>query len=97
MAVRATEGLVDAITVAVGLLIVAGKFWWRWSNRRRSTFALCVADLLNGAVVTPFLLMVGAVFSTTLLDYLRTTSPLMISLAGAIGLFFVLSELYRTR
>ena len=89
----ALDGVVDSATVAVGLLAALGKVWWRYTKGIANSLTAVGADFLNGTVVTPFCLMIGAVFSTTILQYLRSTSPVSTSIAGAIGLFFVISEL----
>jgi hypothetical protein len=87
------DGVVDGFTVGVGFVAAFSKVAWRWHKGTENSFSKLVVDFLNGTVVTPFLLMVGAVFNGTILDYLRTASPVSISIAGSIGLFFVLAEL----
>jgi hypothetical protein len=87
------DWLIDALTVGVGLLVSLGKAGWRLSKGIATTIPVACADLLNGAVIVPFFLMIGAVFSNVILTYLRTTSPVSTAIAGAIGLFFVVGEL----
>ena len=87
------DGIVDSFTVGVGFIAAFGKVAWRWHHKIENSFSKLVVDFLNGTVVTPFLLMVGAVFNGTILDYLRSAGPVSISIAGSIGLFFVLAEL----
>jgi hypothetical protein len=89
------EGLVDSITIALAFVIVVGKLLTRWKLDKRpfATVGMCTVDLLNGAVVLPFMLMVGAVFSSVIYDYLKSASAGTTALAGGIGLFFVLGEL----
>jgi hypothetical protein len=89
------DGLVDALTIGVGLAVVFVKVGIRWRLGSPQTFSMSVIDFLNGTVITPFFLMLGAVFWQPFLDYLRTTSPVSIAIAGGIGLFFVLAELKR--
>ncbi len=89
----AIEGLVDALTIGVGLAAVFVKVGIRWKWGSQQTFSMAVIDFLNGTVITPFFLMLGSVFWQPFLDYLRTTSPVSIAIAGGIGLFFVLAEL----
>jgi hypothetical protein len=86
-------GLVDAVTVGIGFLIVGGKALARWYTSSPMTLGSAATDLLNGTVVTPFTLMVGAVFSNSILEYLRSTSPVSTAIAGGIGLFFAFSEI----
>ena len=87
------EGAVDAATVAVGIIVTLGKAAWRTRAGMTPTFSVITTDFLNATVITPFMLMIGAVFSTGILQYLRTASPVSTAIAGAIGLLFVLSEL----
>ncbi|HEV7880529.1 hypothetical protein [Bradyrhizobium sp.] len=87
------DGIVDAVTVGVGFVAAFLKAGWRWNTHAENSFSKLVVDFLNGTVVTPFLLMAGAVFNDTILSYLRSASPVSISIAGSIGLFFVLAEL----
>jgi hypothetical protein len=87
------EGLVEAVTVGVAFFVVIIKFGIRKMIQKQSTLPMCGVDLLHGTVVTPFLLMIGAVFWTPFHEYLRTTSPVTTAIAGGIGLFFVLFEL----
>lgn len=89
-------GAVDAATIGCGLAIVLGKVGLRLFNGGRPSVATCGVDFLNGTVVVPFGLMLGSVFSTTVHQSLQQSSPLMISVAGGIGLFFVLGELSRS-
>jgi hypothetical protein len=87
------DGLVDAATVGVGISITILKALWRAYSGGPISFSGLGTDFLNGTVVTPFLLMIGAVFSNVLLEYLRTASPVSTAIAGAIGLLFVSNEL----
>lgn len=94
-------GLVDAATIACGLLIVVVKILLRWRFVKGLAVSVpaCGIDFLNGSVVVPFCLMLGSpfapMFSPTVVIYLKSGSPAMTALAGGIGLFFVLGELCR--
>ena len=87
------EGLVDAVTIAVGIVVTALKAVWRTLDGRPPTFSAIGTDFLNATVLVPFLLMIGAVFSNALLQYLRSASPVTTAIAGGIGLLFVVNEL----
>jgi hypothetical protein len=52
-----------------------------------------ITDCVGDGYPSPFVLMAGAVFNDTILSYLRSASPVSISIAGSIGLFFVLAKL----
>lgn len=86
--------IADGVVVAVAIAIMLGKMLWRWRTQRVNTVHACGADLLNGAVVVPFFLMVIDVFN--FLDVTLRPSALAIALAGVIGLIFVVGELSRT-
>lgn len=94
-------GAIDAATIAFGLFIVIAKIGLRWACGRKpaASVGACGVDFLNGAVVVPFGLMLSSIFapifSPTVVAYFKSGSPVMSSLAGGIGLFFVLGELFR--
>lgn len=94
-------GVVDAATIGLGLLIVLGKIGLRWRFKKPPAMSVpvCGVDFLNGTVVVPFALMLVSAFSPLLpaavVAYLRSGSPVMTSIAGGIGLFFVIGELSR--
>ena len=87
------DGLVDSATVAIGAAVAILKSGWRIYSRAPHSFTVFGVDFLNGTVITPFALMVAAVFSATALHYLRSTSPVSTSIAGVIGLIFIANEL----
>jgi hypothetical protein len=89
------DGAVDAATIGVGIVITTAKAAWRTKSGKPPGFSAAATDFLNATAVTPFLLMLGAVFSHTLLAYLRSASPVSTAIAGAIGLLFVCSELMK--
>jgi hypothetical protein len=51
-----------------------------------------VIDFLNGATLVPFLLLVGSVMSSELLQE-ALKAKLSIGLAGAVGVLFIAGEL----
>lgn len=52
-----------------------------------------VTDVLSGASILPFLLMIGAVFSSDVLKQALNTNKLYMAIGGIIGLFAVVAEL----
>lgn len=54
-----------------------------------------ISDLLSGASVMPFLLMIGAVVSSDLLAQALQTNKLYMAIGGIIGLFAVFAELLK--
>lgn len=94
-------GLVDAATIALGLLIVVTKigFRWKWKKSPAISVPACGVDFLNGTVVVPFGLMLASAFAPMfgqkVVAYLKSGSPVMTAIAGGIGLFFVIGELCR--
>jgi hypothetical protein len=91
--------LIDAITLSTGFLAVVAKFGWRYFTRQKPfiTARTAVIDFLNGSVIFPFVLLLTAVFSTEIKELLLQASPVTLSLAGGIGLMFVLGELIEPR
>lgn len=88
------DGTVDAATVGVGIAVALSKTAWRYLRKSGEiSLSQMGTDFLNGTVIPPFVLMIGAVFSMRALEYQRTASPVSMSIAGAIGLLFVLNEL----
>ena len=90
-------GAAEAATIGLALVIVVLKIVLRWYRKITPIMRVdrCTIDLLNGGVVFPFLMMIGAVFSTPVFEYLKAASPGTTALAGGVGLFFVLGELSR--
>lgn len=81
-------------TIAVAVL----SCFIRPIRRRIKKFDQCfsydkmVIDFLNGTVLVPFALLVGAIFSKTLLEEAMKSSKLFLAIGGIIGLFFVIRE-----
>lgn len=81
----------DGITVGVAglcVLVRCGQSWWKKTPINSS---ILVTALFNGASLFPFVLMVGAAYSAPMLD-MAASSKLSISIAGVVGLLFVLGE-----
>lgn len=49
-----------------------------------------MVDFLNGTVIIPFLLLVGAVFSKFMLEEALRSGKMFLGIGGVIGLLFVL-------
>lgn len=58
------------------------------------TFQETALDFLNGTVVVPFLLLIGAVFSKDLLRAVLDTNKLFLAVGGFIGLVFVVRDYF---
>jgi hypothetical protein len=93
-----SPSLIDFLTIAVGLAAVLFKVIWRWRMRQRPIITVATAgrDFLNGCVIVPFAMLLGAPFSSALRDALLFASPVSLAIAGMIGLTFVIGELVRT-
>jgi uncharacterized membrane protein len=56
------------------------------------TYRDMVVDFLNGTIIVPFFLLVGAAFSSTLLEEALKTNKLFLAVGGVIALLFVFKE-----
>lgn len=54
-----------------------------------------VVDFLNGTVIVPFALLVGATFSKVMLEEALNSNKLFLTIGGVIGLMFVFREYFR--
>lgn len=88
---------VDMASAAVGMLLCLVRpcrRWWRgtkpYFNRNR-----LINDVLNGAMVVPFGVMMTAVFSQSLTTLLIGSAKFTLFLGGAVGLTFVIGELFK--
>jgi hypothetical protein len=84
----------DQVTFLVAVIVVALKMAVR--ARRKTDWLVANKlgkDFLNGALIVPFGVMIGELFSSQLFHLMTETSPLAVALAGAIGLFFIFDEL----
>lgn len=67
----------------------------RWIKKRQPYFesrSLSV-DFLNGATVPTFMLLIGSVVSSKILDETIKSAKLSLGLAGFLGLVFILREI----
>jgi hypothetical protein len=65
------------------------------ANPSRWTQAEFIADVLNGASLVPFILLIGCVLSSELLKTALETSKVFMGIGGLIGFVFVAGEIYR--
>ena len=84
----------NQVTFGVAAALVVLKILLRLMFRAKpcATAGLCIEDFLNGCLLVPFGSIGLSVFSQ---EFLKRTEDgiLMISIAGAIGLFFVLDKI----
>jgi hypothetical protein len=86
--------VVDIVTLCVGTVAVFVRPVRRgWKGLKPAfTRRACVVDFLNGATLVPFLLLIGSVISSELLQE-ALKAKLSMGLAGGVGVFFILGEL----
>jgi hypothetical protein len=84
----------DSITLAIAILGAALVVLIRYMRgiRPAVTRRRLMNDFLNASVIYPFLLLVSAVVNPNVFNYLKE-SRLVVSLAGGVGLIFVVGEL----
>lgn len=89
-------GIADMATIAVGVLVTFFRPTRRLVNGKRplTTRQEAVTDFLNGATLVPFVLLIGAVFSSSLLKALVESSKPTLAVGGVVGLIFVIGELF---
>jgi uncharacterized membrane protein YdcZ (DUF606 family) len=63
-------------------------------NRMHIDRSMLMSDFLTGASLVPFILMVGAAVSPTLLSLIFETNRVFIALGGLIGLILVAGEIW---
>ncbi|MBT9538310.1 hypothetical protein [Thiobacillus sp.] len=87
--------IVDIVTVMMALLIAVARLIWKKAINPEAPFDPkdSVMDFLNGALVVPFLLLFGSVFSDRLLAALLETNKLILGLVGVAGFFVLIREL----
>jgi len=89
--------VVDMASAAVGMGLSLIRPWRRWRTRSKPCFNRnkFINDVLNGAMVVPFGFMVASVFSQSLMGMLISSAKFTMFLGGAVGLTFVLGELFK--
>lgn len=88
---------VDSVTIFVALVAVGLLAIIRYCRGNLPVFSRrrVITDFLHGSVIYPFCLLVVSVPDREIFNYLKE-SRLVVGLAGAVGIFFVLGELIAT-
>lgn len=91
--------VVDMASIAMGLLLGAVRPYRRWRSNVMPFFKRdkLINDILNGTMVVPFGLMLLSPFSQGINDLLMQSAKVTVSLGGAVGLTFVVAELFRNK
>ena len=92
-----TATSVDGWTIAVGIFVAGTNIPIRHFRGHRPILSKgrCVTDLLNGITLVPFAMMVGAVFSKAVLNDLIQSNMVLMAVAGAIGMIFIIGEILK--
>jgi hypothetical protein len=93
--------LVDMCSIGAAIVAPSVKpirvAYHRWRGENVPQFKIdrnqIVIDVLNGASLVPFVLLVGCVLSTDLLKSALETSRVFMGIGGLIGIIFVTAEL----
>ena len=95
MPINFDGNLVDVATIAVGVIAAFVKPTIRLFKRAPPCFVFkdFAADLLNGALAVPFLVLIGAAVSTEILTEAMKSGKVSMALGGLLGLAFVFKEL----
>ena len=88
--------LVDVATIVVGILATLIKPAIRLFKGTGPYFVFkdFAADLLNGALAVPFLVLIGGALSTEILAEALKSGKVPMALGGLLGLAFVFKELF---
>lgn len=89
---------VDMLTIAVGVASVIIFPIRQWIAKRKPCFnrERAIIDMLNGAMLVPFGMMIGSVFSNTIMDEIIHSTKITLAISGVVGLIFVLGELFKS-
>jgi hypothetical protein len=84
-------------SVGIGLLLSLVRPFRRWRIGRHPFFKRdrLINDVLNGAMIVPFGVMVFSIFMPDLSNSLAQSAKVTMSLGGAVGLAFVIAELFK--
>jgi uncharacterized membrane protein YdcZ (DUF606 family) len=87
---------IDMATIVIAILTCFLRPARRLMKKTSPCFSYdkLVVDFLNGTVLVPFFLMVGAIFSKSILDEAVKSNKLFMAIGGVIGLFFVFREYF---
>jgi hypothetical protein len=85
----------DAVSISLALLVLIARIIWRKRLGLDPVFDVksAIADFLTAAALVPFLLMIGASFNEQFFQQLVASAKGSISIAGGVGLIFLLREL----
>jgi hypothetical protein len=86
---------VDGSSLGVAILSGASKPFRHWLNSttRDTETRKVIIDVLSGASLVPFLLMIGAVVSSDILTVALETNKLFMALGGIAGLLLTIAEI----
>lgn len=89
---------VDIWTLGIAFVVMMIRPVRRMCTGRKPYFTRLAAmvDFMNGVVIIPFLLLIFAAISQTLLEEVIKTNKIFLAVAGVIGLIFVLGEVMST-
>jgi hypothetical protein len=91
--------MVDMATIGVGTITALIAPLRRCKCGKKPYFIreTAIVDMLNGVMLVPFVLMIGSVFSSKLMNELLTSAKITVAIGGLAGLFFVIGELFKDR
>jgi hypothetical protein len=85
--------IIDGSWVDIGSSVCAAGAGLFRSRRPGADRNKIIVDFLNGGTLFPFLVMMSAVFSSSVLQAVETSSRGTFFLAGGVGVVWVLAEL----
>jgi hypothetical protein len=85
------------VTILVGLIPPVFRILARLSKNINPFFIReqAIADMLNGVMLVPFLMMIGSVFSSRIMTERFSSAKITVAIGGIAGLFFVLGEFFK--
>jgi len=88
---------VDMATIIVGFFPPLVRLIGRIKTGRKPCFIRekAIIDMLNGVMLVPFVLMIGSVFFSQLMQELMSSAKITVAIGGLAGLFFVIGELFK--
>ena len=88
---------VDMATILVGFVPPLFRLLGRVKTGKKPCFVReqAIIDMLNGVMLVPFVLMIGSVFSSRLMQELMSSAKITVAIGGLAGLFFVIGELFK--
>jgi len=91
--------IADMSAIVVGVLSIFIKPVKRMRAKESRIFVRedAIVDVLNGVTIVPFLLMIGSVFSSYVMDELIKSAKITLAIGGVVGLIFVIGELTKIK